>query len=228
MTFENIPHNILLRAIEMEMNERMNQLPFELPEPTLSEKFTKRIDKLKKRSKHSRLIKYSIRVAKRVAILFLTLLTISTITILSVEALREQLFQFIIERYEEFSQIYFVSTTSDHSSQARTLTVVRVPQYIPAGFEQVNFVSDPDFMMIEYEDSKGCLIVYFQEDQSGSGKRKINTEGIHFEEIQINGDTAYFYSNHGVQTLFWYDETALYVLESELPIAGLIKIAQSV
>lgn len=56
----------------------------------------------------------------------------------------------------------------------------------------------------------------------------INTQGVKLEDTSVNGLSAKYYSNQGVQTLIWYDDYYVYILSSALDSTAVFRIAESI
>ena len=78
---------------------------------TFSEKFNKKMEKLIKSQRKSYYILINT-VGKRVAILFVAIITLFTAS-MSVKAIREPVINFIIEVYESFTKYFFEGETAE-------------------------------------------------------------------------------------------------------------------
>lgn len=142
---------------------------------------------------------------------------------LSVTAVRKAVFKFVAEVHKEYTHIYFddgfVRGVSPDSF------TVCLPSYIPDGFElKIELINASVLLVYQNEDEH----IDYTQDRLGSFTMNINTEGVELEELEFRGLPAGYYSNLGMQNLFWYDEEYFYMVSSTLDKETLFKIAESV
>ncbi len=116
--------------------------------------------------------------AKRVAIIIAVIIIALTGTVLSVDALREGVKNFVIETFEKFSTIVFEKNNSTPTG----IAAYYEPMYIPKGYiltEEKRL--DYDYIKA-FENSNGDEIVYIQSCDLENG-RNINTENAITEKI---------------------------------------------
>jgi len=142
---------------------------------------------------------------------------------MSVSAVRETVFKFITEIYEKYTQVSFEKLQPSQGTNEDF--TVYVPNRIPAGFELINENLN-GMVILEYE--KGNDFLSYEQKRLDKVSLHINTEGIELEELVFNGLPARYYSNHGMQTLFWYDDNYMYMISSTLNKDTVFDIAKSV
>ena len=101
---------------------------------TFSEKFNKKMEKLIKSQRKSYYILINT-VGKRVAILFVAIITLFTAS-MSVKAIREPVINFIIEVYESFTKYFFEGETAEKIEKVYSITK------LPVGFKQTQVVEN--------------------------------------------------------------------------------------
>ena len=142
---------------------------------------------------------------------------------LSVSAVRQSIFKFVSQIYEKYTQILFSQTSSSQTSSL--IFEAYIPSYIPDGFQLVHQEKD-DMVMLEYE--KGKDFVSYDQELIENVSARINTEGVKIEDIKLNGLSAKYYSNKGIQNLIWYDSHYMYAVSSTLDRKTVFHIAESV
>lgn len=129
--------------------------------------------------------------------------------------------------YQRYTEVFF--DTSESEAHAEAPFVLYAPTYIPAGFTQTeNFIGEgTKSLFIVYRNNKQDKIIFNQGGLEGLSVA-LNTEGVELVETEINGTKAYYYSNIGMQSVFWYDDNYSYLVSSNLDKNTVIKIAESV
>lgn len=228
MTPQNA-RELLERALQCEIEERM--YAFSLEQATSSHVFSKRFEKkmkpLLKQAERPKAIRLFVDGARRVAMIALVATILTMTTVLSVEALRTRFFAMVAERFQQYTAIYFEPTVPvEDGAFLDQVFIASVPTYIPDGFMLV-LSSFDECVMLEYDNGAGGNFSYDQNYLSGIGMH-LNTEGVELEEIEINDFPGYYYSNVGMQSFLWYDDTFLYSICTTLPKYEAEKIAKSV
>lgn len=226
--FADISESLLRKALAEEIKERM--LEFDstniIPSNQLSPKLERKMRKVIKQYERPKVLRQIIIASKRVASFVIILSALLFTTILSVEALRTQFIEFVITTYEKYSNIFFSrDDTGDTSKQSTNAFECYTPTYIPKDFRLIH-EEYSDFIILEYENSSNDFISFIQSDKSGFNGN-INTEGVELENIIINGNTGFFYSNQCVQNLIWYDDLYYFHISSTLDKKEIEKIAKS-
>lgn len=121
---------------------------------TFSEKFNKKMEKLIKSQRKSYYILINT-VGKRVAILFVAIITLFTAS-MSVKAIREPVINFIIEVYESFTKYFFEGETAEKIEKVYSITK------LPVGFKQTQVMESDAGRTATFESSEGNIIVFTQ------------------------------------------------------------------
>lgn len=205
----------------------LQELPEQAPEHRFSEQFEKRMRKLIKEQKRSPQARKAITFTKRAVLVLAALLAMAFGTVMSVEGLRVQFFKLVSEVFEKYTAITFdkneaVSTGSDSFVQYEL-------SYIPEGFSVESEICEPVTGMIftAYRNETGSKIE-FSQDTLENVSMSINTEGVNQEKMSINGCDAYYFSNIGMQSIYWFDDEYLYMISSDLDKEVVLKIAKSI
>lgn len=160
---------------------------------------------------------------KIAAAMFLVTFSIMFGTVMSVEAYRMRLFEFVTEVWEELTSIV---THSDDNADHDTL-VFASPSYIPKGYSILEQTSSEYKHSIIYSDESGTEIYYLQKLLSQS-EFIFDSEDVEPKEINISGSVGYLIINKGVTQLYWYDNFNTYILISSLDELEVIKMAESI
>lgn len=163
-------------------------------------------------------------VGKRVACALFAFLVASSVTVLSVKALRETVADFFISIYEKFSTIKSVDETG---TAPETIEDIYKITYDLSGFT------------IDYEDYddygrnttyvKDDIIIFFEQFVKDFYDVNANTEDAEISTYVINGNEAiYFQDNHQYHVLIWDSGDYIISLSSNIGKDALIEIAESV
>lgn len=199
-----------------------NSIP-NIEEHRFSPKFEKKMAKLinRRNKPYYRIINT---VGKRVACAVFAFLVASSITVLSVKALRENVADFFIGIYEKFSTI----KSADKTGTA--------PETIEDIYEITYDLSE---FTIDYEDYddysrdttyiKDNMVIYFNQFVKDFYDMSANTEDSEILTYIINGHEAiYFQDNHQYHVLIWDNGDYIISLGSNIGKDALIEIAESV
>ena len=184
-----------MRKAEIKM---LDSLP---KEEELSHKFSKdfekKMDKLIKEQKRTPFMRSFVIYGKRVAAIFLIIVSVSFATTMSVEAYRVRFFEVITEVWEEFTSIVFKSEEEINDGNLLPTN----PQYIPEGFS-IFYEDVDDYMnMIIYKNEANIEIFY---EQSFISNKEIllDTEGIEVETMKIENQNINYFTNKGVNQVY--------------------------
>ncbi|MGF7060271.1 DUF4367 domain-containing protein [Brassicibacter mesophilus] len=223
---ENALDNILIMAFkEAELIVLENISEKESKEKHIfSNKFKDKMKKLIAYEKRRARMKTLYYFKKAVAVL-LIVLTVVFASTMSVKAWRVKLFNTIINIFEKFSEVRYEGV--DKSADKIEDNTFYAPKYMPTGFntekEDINFFGQ----LIIYKNKNGEEIV-FEQYKLENRKMIMDTEGTELESMNINGFEGYFYSNKGINNIFWDDGYYGFVISSSINKEEIIKIAESI
>jgi len=167
----------------------------------------------------------SLKILKKSAIIVLILLSVSFISLLSVEAIRAPIFKYFITVYEKYSSICFVSD-DDEVYVPATIETLYAPDYIPDGYAFCEEITDMNGRAIYYTNADGIEIEFQQFIIAAN--ITINTEGITTEDIFIHADKGIFYTNRGKSVILWNDGQYAYLVGGPIDKISLQRMAESV
>lgn len=188
-----------------------------------SEDFEKKMDKLIREEKSIPFMRSFVVYGKRAAAIFLIIASISFATTMSVEAYRVKFFKVITEVWEEFTSIVFKSEEEVNDGNL----VPTNPQYIPEGFSMFYEDVDNYMNMIIYKDAANIEIFY---EQSFISNKEIllDTEGVEVETMKIENQEINYFSNKGVNQVYWNDDNYTYAFISSIDMEELFRMTKSV
>jgi hypothetical protein len=224
MSIDLSDENIKKAVIAADWYE-INALPLDSQiEHTFSVPFEWKMKKLIRMSKKEFVNR--VRWNRRTLIACVLIIILSFASVMSVSAVRKQVFEFISEIFEKYSQIHYEEsepsgkpTISSDDFEAKT------PEYIPEGFEL--YLEDMQgIVRLDY--AKDNDFVSYEQIRLEQVSMQINTEGVELEDLTFNDLPAKYYSNQGVQNLIWFDDSYQYMVSSTLDREEVFKVAESI
>jgi len=174
-----------------------------------------------RKERNKLLFKKILKHSKRVAIFFLALVVLSSVTIFSVEAWRIKIMNFIIETSQTHSEINFSEDNKGDTYTSDEITL----GYIPEGFKlEKSDVSRKSVNLI-FKDEDNYFIFSMDDINASMG---IDTENASVKKIMINGQEAIYSSNNNVNILVWHDEDFSYMLSGKIGEKEIMKIAENI
>lgn len=201
----------------------LNKLPKEEEiDYEFSEIFNNKMKKLLKDSKRPKFINSVYRNSKKISIVVIAfIISIFTLT-MSVEALRNQFFDFIKDVYDKFT-IYQFDLKKDLDIKN---TKFKEISYLPNRFKEIDRIEDEDSIFVVYSSDT--------EDLTFSGFRVtdsniyLDTEEASITKVMINGVIADYIIKDNDYKLVWEDENNIYILTLEYLESSMVSNKDSV
>lgn len=197
-------NDILKKAFELAYEEKAAAYrAVSVPRPT--QEFLRKTEHLAAKYK-SRYVKvHSVYVRKAVAMAAMLALAFSMS--LSVEAVREKIKTFVIEVFQEGSNLFFKNETDENAPSCIEEYYAPV---VPEGYEIVKEIKDSVKYSVRYRNLSGIEINYSQAILDGN--TMANTEDVQSETFEVNGYEAIFVQRDKVLFLIWRDAKYKYKL----------------
>lgn len=163
---------------------------------------------------------------KRVAVVMLAVISISFVGVLSIEAVRLDIYNAIIEWFDEKLGVRF----DDVSTNAPDRILDYKEPILPDGYDRFEVQKDEVNFLVEYE-SETSLVTYHQRPLNGYSSF-ISNEKTDVEDITVMGYDGIkaVFESHGVTTttIIWKDSEYAYMIAANLPYEDILKIAESI
>ncbi len=189
---------------------------------TLSQEYRRQMERLLARRKRGFYVLFGT-VGRRVASVAIAVLAAATVTTVSVEALRQPVFQFFAEIYERFTQVLFVD------QEPRVLVTEiekRTPTYISEGYVMEEESDLDTYYKVVYVNEKNEKIRYAQRWKKHI-EMQVDTEDIQYTTITIGDLQGLTYKNEDIITITFSDNKYTYTLSGSVSINELQKMAES-
>lgn len=213
-----------------EENERLKSDPENLPSQENVDRFAKRLDSYLKKAKKDQKSQSTSNRFSGVAVALLVLVIIFATMILTVQALRIQVLNFLISIEPNFTSLQLNVNSGDQDNGQWIVNWINtyVPMYIPEGYE----VSS-----ISYSDSARKIMYTKQEDNSSIiyiqyGSKNcvfIDTENSLFvEKVRINGQDGILSVKDSITSVVWTADAYLFIIQGQVSKDEAVKMAESV
>lgn len=161
---------------------------------------------------------------KRVACVAVIILLASSITVMSVEALRNAVADFFVSIYEKFSTIQFIN---EDTHVPLTLEDTYGIVYDLGEYEIINEEKTDTSYWITY--NKDDIIIEFQQYTKNDYDKNINTENTMITTIDINGHEAvYFIDNQNYHHIIFDNDYYIIDIMSNVDKSVFLDIVESV
>jgi hypothetical protein len=218
----NMANENLKKALEKAMIPEYDELLLRNEKHVFSVEFERKMQKLIKR-RNKPYYKIINTVGKRVACIVVIVLIASSVTVLSVDALRNAVADFFVSTYDKFSSVQPVEDDI-------------APSTIKDIYEITYDLKEYE---IYYEDNteyrrnityiKDDILINFSQYTKDAYDINVNTEGSEITTIDINNyEAVYFLDNHNYNHLIFDDGEYIIYISSNISKNALINIAESV
>lgn len=189
-----------------------------------SDKFQQKMQRLIKRERQKRKYGIPVQTWRRIAAMLAIVLAGLFATTMSVDAVREKVFDFIRTIYETYTSTHYYSQ-EEIVGEFKPL----YPAYVPEGYELMIEKTGEEYLIISYETEEKESIV-IQQDQIYDGMEVQNdNEYIKEETCDIWGVTGSLsYKEDGVIRISWEKDGCLYMASAtDLTKEELMKVCES-
>lgn len=163
---------------------------------------------------------------KKIVAAVMVFCTISFALCMSVEAVRENVWNTILEWYDKFVAVFYVTEETPPS----VIEEYREPELQLAGTERQLIEQTDVINQIFYLENEDVAMIY-QQSVIGDESADIDSEQCSLREVDISNVKAQlFIYNDDSKTITWHDSQYMYVIYTYTEISDelLIKIAESV
>lgn len=208
-----------------EVEKFMNLDVSDVPE---SARYVRKRKRMIAKQRHKPFFSACRRVARTVAVVLVIIFSLGFITVMSVSALRNAVFDVIVDWFENYVQVVFACDDDPGENAELKIEDLKKITGLPEGVEE----------KIEYEYGKHYTVNYFLDGERICSLRQhiywknttyIDNEGLIIEEITIDGHTAQlFETENGVTRLYWSDGVYSYIIVCFSESLDIVELAKSV
>lgn len=218
----NKADNLLKAAAEQALTiEYCSYLPKKEYSHIFSEKFCHKMRRLirMERKPYYKVINTA---SRRVACAIVTLLVTAGVTVMSVEALRTEFINFIVETFEKFSAIY----SDNYENSPKEFEKIYEIGYHTDEFKLDYFASTEIYRHSIYVD--GSDVIYFYQNIKDSFDIGVNTKGYEIIEAAVGEYPALYYEKNGYSHVIWDDGSYVFCIYTNLGKDKAFEIAETI
>ena len=205
---------------------RLEQLHLDyMAKHEFSKGFEAKMQKLirRERKPYYPFIKTKARIA---VVVVMAILFLMTTTAFAIEPIRNKVFDFFINIYEEFS----IVTVDDNREETAPISILDQyePSYIPEGYVFSEENKKEDFISTYYVCENPFDEISLTQSIKQSFVPIVDTEGVTTTEIKLsNGMKGFYCTNKGVNILVLHNADYAFMISSQIKLDELINFAES-
>lgn len=195
--------------------------PDNIPEEELSDQLNQKIDNMFSSARKRANRKRRFITARRIAAVFVVLLTMASVTVMSVEAFRVPVLNFIFknDNIDNTSMTELKPTSKDSDFNF---------EYMPKGyhFAKKNVAENGTYFMYDYKNSKDNWI-FIEINADVNSKTYLNIDKSNYVKFRHH-QVEYYYLHGDSNQLLWYKNKCIHKITSSLSKNELLKIAKNI
>lgn len=225
---------MLQTAVKENFEKELHELPTakELTDDyELSESTRKEIEKWIKTANHKSTRLRMQKAAKRAAVIAAIIIPVSMVSLLSVEASRNVIFNAVMNWASDHVNIQYQDGQNSSGKTSSPDDSEIKPRYLPEGFIEAEINQTDLSFTIQYRNDRGELILFRKSPLSKQGSLLVDTEHTTHKEIEIQGEKASLFiadKPDEMSYLLWKNHSYSFQLSSKIPPEELVKMAESV
>lgn len=225
---------MLQTAVKENFEKELHELPTakELTDDyELSESTRKEIEKWIKTANHKSTRLRMQKAAKRAAVIAAIIIPVSMVSLLSVEASRNLIFNAVMNWASDHVNIQYQDGQGSSSKTSSPDDSEIKPRYLPEGFIEMEINQAGLNYTIKYQNTQGQFIIFRRIPLSKERSFAVDTEHTTHREIEIQGEKASLFAANepdGMSYLVWKNHSYSFQLSSEISPEQLVKMAESI
>lgn len=163
------------------------------------------------------------RMLKRALILIAVLVLILGMMAVSVDAVRLKLFHYSFREYPGHTKLI----PSEIEEPAQRAMPDFVLEYVPDGYEMVNYEKDDSSLWIDYDNGKEQYI-HFSVDYAADGGLSVDNDTFVREEARVGEYQAWYFHDDTASLIIWQMDEYLLTIDGGVRKQEIMKMAESV
>lgn len=193
-----------------------------IPEHKFSPEFERRIATIKRRQ-HNPVYRWLWKRKNQLIAAIMGIAILGGTAVCSVDAVRMPVVNFFL-RFDDSNS--HVIADKDSNTGIGKKYLAYIPSYVPEGFDISHKDESPDYIMIEYSNGNGSY--YDLTCSLDFESNSVDTEDSTYEEVVINGKTAYFCEKDDRFLAIYYTDVYAYGISGTISKDEIIKIFESI
>ena len=229
--FKLVMHDVAEKEgqLFLEEKEKLKNDPEFQPSQEAIQKFSKQVDAhFKKTKSHARRRRVG-QALNKAAIAMLIMLVILGASVMTVQAVRVRVLNFLMNIQQEYTSFQLKDSGSGSEDDGTTIDwhQTYVPTYIPDGYEVSATSQNENYKKIEFTNSQGLLLTYMELGEGN--KSQLDTEEASvFETININGHEGTMVVKNSLATVIWSMDERMFMIRGQIEKNIAIKMAEGV
>lgn len=163
------------------------------------------------------------RMLKRALILVAVLMLVLGMMVVSVDAVRLKSFNYSFREYPGHTKLI----PSEIEEPAQRAMPDFVLEYVPEGYEMVNYEKDDGSLWIDYDNGKEQYI-HFSVDYAADGGPSIDNDTFVREETRVGEYQAWYFHDDTASLIIWQMDEYLLTIDGGVRKQEIMKMAESV
>lgn len=213
----------------LEEAEKLKNDPEFQPSQEAVQKFSKQVDAHFKKTKAYARRRRVGQALNKAAIAMLIVLVILGASVITVQAVRVRVLNFLMDIHQEYTSFQLQDSSSGLEDGGTTIDwhQAYVPTYMPEGYE-ISAISDGKLSKtIEFINGQGSLITYME--LSASAKPAVDTENASvFKRVSVNGHKGSMVVKKSLVTVIWAMNDRMFMIRGQIDQDLAIKMAEGV
>ena len=213
----------------LEEKEKLKNDPEFLPSQEAIQKFSQQLDAHLKKPKAYARRQRILKALNRVAVAMLITLVILGTTVVTVQAVRVRVLNFLMDIQQEYTSFQLKDSGSGSEGGSTTIDWHKayMPTYIPAGYEVITSSNGELLRRIEFKNQQGSFITYME--LSEGNKPALDTENASvFETVSINGHEGTLVAKDSLVTIIWQMNNRMFMIRGQTEKDTVVKMAEGV
>ncbi|NYB73217.1 DUF4367 domain-containing protein [Sedimentibacter hydroxybenzoicus DSM 7310] len=231
---ESLFDALLTYAVKENAINEINEMPTEeqiKEDMSFSAAFESKMQGLIKRRRNKRILKSTYKYGKKVAVFVSIIVSLGFGTLMTAEAVQNAVISTVVEWYEDHNGFIFKNTSSKSDEEILNEAKIKLPSYIPEGFELSESEDYDSFKLYLYKNKEGINLVFNAAVVTDKNETFIDNEYTDYEIIEINGNEVYLFSGKGrdydYASVIWTEGNIKYEIDSWIGVIEVIRIAKS-
>ena len=163
------------------------------------------------------------RMLKRALILVAVLMLVLGMMVVSVDAVRLKSFNYSFREYPGHTKLI----PSEIEEPAQRAMPDFVLEYVPEGYEMVNYEKDDGSLWIDYDNGKEQYI-HFSVDYAADGGPSVDNDTFVREETRVGEYQAWYFHDDTASLIIWQMDEYLLTIDGGVKKQEIMKMAESV
>lgn len=212
----------------LEEKEKLKKDPEFIPSQDALRNFGKQLDTRRKKTQSYAGKQRLWQALNKAAIALLIMLVILGATVVSVQAVRVKVLNFLMDIQQEYTSFQMKDSSGSKGGGATIdWHQAYIPTYIPDGYEISTARKDERSRVIEFQNPQGASITYMELMQGS--KPHVDTENASdLETVSINGFEGTLVAKGSSVTLIWAMNDSMFIISGQIGKDTAVQIAEGV